>query len=137
MPPWSIGRAIDRIDERTQQRVAGEHKAGQENGFERHVGASAGADGGRAPQRRRGVEAPDIAALFHNDAGAEETDAGDHVGDDLRGAGVTVETHADVDEGRGADRHQHMGAQAAAALPKLPFRPDQGAEHKGGKQTHK
>jgi hypothetical protein len=128
-------RAVDRVDQRAKQRVAGEHEERQQNRLERQVGAGTGADRRRAPQRCRGVEAPDVAALLHDDAGAEETDAGNHIRDDLRGAGVTVQMHADVDEGGGAHGHQHMRAQAAAALAVLPFGADQRAEDKGGEQA--
>ena len=49
---------------------------------------------------------------------------------------VAVKMHADVDKGGGADRHQHVRAQAAAALPILPLRADQRAEHKGAEQAY-
>ena len=97
------GRTVDGVDQRAQQRVAGEHEHGQRDRLEGEIGAGAGADRGRAPQRRRGVEAPDIAALLHDHAGAEEADAGDDIGDDLGRAGIAVEMHADIDKGGGAD----------------------------------
>jgi hypothetical protein len=39
--------------------------------------------------------------------------------------------HADVYEGRGADRDQYVRAKAAAALAVLTLRPDQAAENEG------
>ena len=122
-------RAVERIDQRAQQRVAGQHEHRQHDRLDELVGAGAGADRGRTPQRRRGVEPPDVLALLHDHAGAEEADAGDHVGDHMHAAGDAVEAHAEVDEGGGAHRHQHVGPQPARPLPVLPFGADQRAQH--------
>jgi hypothetical protein len=67
--------------------------------------------------------------LLHDHAGTEEADARHHVGDDLGSAGIAIEVLADVHKSGSAHRHQHMGAQAAAALAVLALGPDQGAEH--------
>jgi hypothetical protein len=62
--------------------------------------------------------------LFHDDASAEEADAGDNVGDDLGRSGIAVEMHPDVYERRRANRDQDMSPQSAAALPVLALGPD-------------
>src|SRR5271170_2212129 len=81
------------------------------------------------PQRRGCIQAPDMCALLHDDAGAEEADAGNDVGRDLRRAGIAIEVHAKRDERGGADGDQHIGAQSGAALPPLPLRADQRSQH--------
>ena len=81
------------------------------------------------------LRTPSIAALLHDDAGAEKADAGYDVGDDLRGAGVAVEMHSDIDEGRRADGDQHVRAQTAAALPVLPLGTNQTAKDEGSEQV--
>ena len=68
-------------------------------------------------------------ALFHDDAGAEEADAGHDVGRYLRRAGISIQVHAERDERGGADGDQHIGAQAGAALSPLPLRADQRRQH--------
>ena len=68
-------------------------------------------------------------ALFHDDAGAEEADARDDIGRDLRRAEASVEVHAERDEGGGPDGDQHIGPQSRAALTPLPLRADQGRQH--------
>ena len=62
------------------------------------------------------------------DAGTKKSDTGYDVGDDLSCAGVAVEMHADIDERCRTYCDQHMGPQAAAALPVLSLGADQGAE---------
>jgi hypothetical protein len=37
--------------------------------------------------------------------------------------------HRKIDEGGGAHRNQHVGAQPRGPLPVLPLRPDQGAKY--------
>ena len=69
------GRAVDGVHERTQERVAGEHKSRQCNGLKGQIGSRARADNRRAPQRCRRSEAPYTASLLHDHAGAEETHA--------------------------------------------------------------
>lgn len=96
--------AIDRIDQRSQERIPGEDEAGQSNGLKRQISSGACANRRRTPQRRSRIKPPDVAALLHDDASAEEADARDDIGDDLGRSGIAVETHPDIDEGRRADR---------------------------------
>ena len=69
-------------------------------------------------------------ALLHDDAGAEEADAGDDIGGDLgRAWGPLTRTPSVTKDGR-ADRDQHIGAKARVALPILPLRADRTARTK-------
>ena len=123
--------AVDGVDQRPQQRVAGEHEGGQRHGLRDHVGAGTGADRGRSPQRRRGVEPTDIHAFFHDDACPEEADAGDDIGDHPHAAVSAGKMHGEVDKSGSPDRNQHIGAQAGGALAILPLGADQRAQYEG------
>jgi hypothetical protein len=121
---------VNRIHEGTQQRIACDHEDGERHRLGNHVGTGAGSDRGRRPQRRRGIEAAHVHALLHDDAGAEEADPRHDVGNHAHRTISTGQVHGEVDEGRRANGDQHVGAQARGALPILPLRTDQGAEHK-------
>ena len=127
--------AVDGVDQRAQQGVAGKHEDGQRHRLRDHVCAGARADRGRRPQRRRGVEAAHVHALLHDDAGAEETDAGDDIGDHPHRAFGAGQMHREIDEGGRADRDQYIGAQTGGALPVLPLGADQRAEHERREQA--
>ncbi|KAG0922985.1 hypothetical protein G6F32_014438 [Rhizopus arrhizus] len=81
------------------------------------------------------VQLPTAAEHHSVAAVAEEADAGDHVGDHPHRLGTAGDAHAQVDEGSGAHRDQHVGAQAGGALPVLAFGADQRAKHEGGQQA--
>jgi len=70
-------------------------------------------------------------ALLHDDAGAEEADAGDDISRELRRPLAAVEMHAERHEGRCADSDEDIGAQARAALAPLALGADQRRQHKG------
>ena len=52
--------AVDGVDQRPQQRVAGEDEGGEKCRLGDPVAAGTGADGGRAPERRGRVEAANV-----------------------------------------------------------------------------
>jgi hypothetical protein len=60
-----------------------------------------------------------------------KADARDDIGGDLHRADIGVQTRADRNKGRRADRDEHIGAQTGAALPILAFGADHRAEKKG------
>ena len=72
---------------------------------------------------------------FHDDAGAEEADPRDHIGDHMHRAFGSLQGHRKIDKGRRTDGNQHIGSQARGPLPVLPLRADQGAQHKGRGQA--
>ena len=75
--------------------------------------------------------------LLHDDAGAEKADARHDIRDDADGFGIAGDALRKVDEGGRSDGDKHVGSQAGRALPVLPLRPDQYAEHEGGEQAHR
>ena len=92
--------------------------------------AGQGADHGRTPERRRGVQPMDVDALAQDDAGAQEADAGHDLGGDARR--ITLANKAgEHDEARRAQRHEGIGAQAGHLLVPLPLETDRGAQHQG------
>jgi hypothetical protein len=76
-----------------------------------------------------------MSAPVHAPTAAEEADPGHHVGDHPHGFSVAGDAHAQIHEGRCADRDQHIGAQPGGALAVLPFCADQRAEHERGDQA--
>jgi hypothetical protein len=51
------GCPVDRVDQRTQERIAGQYEAGQRNGLDGEVRPGTGTDGGGTPKCRSGIEA--------------------------------------------------------------------------------
>src|SRR3982074_3400604 len=86
------------------------------------------ADGGGAPHRGRGIEAANRDALVQDDAGAEETDAGDHLAGDTRRARLVADQDAGDHEGRRAERDQRSGVQAGGVLAEQALHADQAAQ---------
>ncbi len=117
------------------KRIAGEHEYGHRRRLRHHVGAGASADRRRSPQRRRRVEAAHIHAFLHDRARAEKADARHDIGNHAHAAVGAGQMIGEIDEGGGAHRHQHIGAQPGAALPVLPLGADQRAEHEGREQA--
>ena len=114
---------------------AAEHEQRQQHGLRDHVRARAAADRRRGPQRGRGVEAPDIHALFHDRPGTEKAYSRDHIGNHANAALGSVEAVCKIDKRGSADRDQHIGSQTGAVLAILPFGTDQRSQHEGGQQT--
>lgn len=118
------GLAVDAVDDGAEEGVRGEHKGS--------------ADAGTGPEGGGGVDAADGAAFAHDDASAEEADAGDDVGDDVEGAGIAavefVEADGNIDEEGGADTDEDVGAKAGGALADLAFVADEAAEEEGGEE---
>jgi hypothetical protein len=126
------GLAVDAVHHGPQQRVGGQHEQRADGRLHDQVRPGARADRRRAPQRGRRVEAAHIAFLAHDHAGAQETDAGHHVGHHAHRAIVAGEMVGHIDEDRRAHGHQHIGAQPGRALAVLALVADHAAEHERG-----
>jgi len=70
--------------------------------------------------------------LFHDDASAQKAHTRNYIGDDLRSAGVSVQMHSNVHEGRSSHCYEYMCSQATAALPVLSLCPDKSAKYECG-----
>jgi hypothetical protein len=66
-----------------------------------------------------------------------KADARHDIGCDLRRAHLPVDTQAQGDEGRGADRNQHIRPQPGTSLPPLALGADRRREHKGDENPYR
>ena len=116
---------VDVAREWSQHDVDPNEQDGDKDRVEQLTRSSAGADRRGAPERGCSIEPADIAAIFHDGAGAEKSHAGNHVGNDLRRARRNRGT--EVDEGCRPKTYQRIGAQTRGALPPLPLGADERA----------
>jgi len=86
------------------------------------------ADRCRAPQRGCRVQAPNAAAVLHDCAGPEKSNAGDDISDDIR-RGRAANRYAQIDKRGCSKTHQSVGPHSGRALTPLPFRADDSAEY--------
>jgi hypothetical protein len=94
------------------------------------------ADRRRAPNRRRSVQPAYIPAILEDDAGTQEADSGDYVGNNTAGLGrVTIEQQTGHHEGCTAGRDEGIRARTGHALTPLSFQTNQGAQKKRNHQA--
>ena len=126
--------AIDGADQRPQADVGRNHQNRRHEAVEPHPLASEQADRGRAPEGRRGVEAPHIEAFLEDHASAKKSDAGHDLGRNPSRA-VRIRDRAAIgDENRRAERDQRIGPQAGEMLAPLAFEADRRAKAGGDEQ---
>jgi hypothetical protein len=99
------------------------------------AGAAQHADGGRAPERRSGIDAMHRAFLAHDDAAAEKPHTGDDIGGDLsHTCGAVAGQRPERDEQRSAARDERDRAQTRRALANLALEANRHAAGKRGQQ---
>ena len=130
-PARSIARAaLDELRERTQAEVNKNDEVETKRGVRWKPRASSQhADGCRAPQRRRRVEAVHAEPFLENQAGAEKADAGDDLCRDTRRDCRRRERAQKNNERSRAQRDQRVGPEALPALAPLPLETYRGTEH--------
>jgi hypothetical protein len=126
---------VDEADDRPQQEIDEYDEGGRERGVEEIARAGKNADRSRAPQRGGDVEPAHVETLAEDQAGPEEADPRHHLGRDPRGARVPGHERREDDEGRRAQRHQRIGAQARQPVAPLALEADDGAQPQGRRQV--
>jgi hypothetical protein len=129
---------MEPIGERTEEDVGEQNADGEDEGVGKGSETSENADGGGAPDGGGGIEAADVAGVLEDDTRAEETYAGDDVGDDAAFGGVIVrDEHAAHDKGGCSGADEGIGAGAGHALAPLSLKADERAECDGDEEMQR
>ena len=114
---------------------------GQRHRESEHARASGHPDGGRHPDRGGRGQAPDHIVALEDHPGAQEADAGDHLGgdprrvqDDFAAQQCGEPEPRDQREGARAHPDQDVGAEPGRFLAHLTFEADERAQHQGRQQ---
>jgi len=111
---------IQAICERSKHDVCTQYTYGEDQGMDKVPQAADRPDRGGAPNSRGGVESTDASSVFEDHAGAQESDTGYNIRNDLRLTPRRVSNHKCTHhECGGACGNERVGARARHALPPL------------------